>query len=191
MKRLPPDKLNKLIIVIVATLAAVGMVYYLLIGPQKEENQKLAAETVGQVAKLQQIKTSVKQAEVTANKVNEIAQLLGRAEEDTATGDLFAWTYDTIRQFKGNRHIEIKSIGQPVVSDVDLIAGFPYKQIKFQIMGTGYYHDIGKFVADLENKFPHMRVVNLTMDSGSLTESSSGEKLSFRLEIAALVKPNA
>jgi len=191
MKRLSPDKRNKLILVIVATLATVGMVYYLLIGPQKEQNQKLAAETVGQIAKLQQIKTALKQAETTADKVNEIGQFLGRAEEDTATGDFFAWTYDTIRQFKGTRHIEIKSIGQPVLADVDIIPGFPYKQIKFQIMGTGYYHDIGKFVSDLENRFPHMRVINLTLDSNSLTENNTGEKLSFRMEVAALVKPNA
>ena len=122
--------------------------------------------------------------------MEEITQRLSHAEEDSATGDFFAWTYDTIRQFKINRHVDITSIGQPVLADVEMLPNFPYKQIKFQIIGTGYYHDIGKFIADLENKFPHMRVVNLTMDTASNTESSN-EKLAFRIEIAALVKPNA
>ena len=190
MKRLTPDKRNKLVLVIMATLAVIGLVYFFLIAPQKEQNQKLAVETATDLAKLQLIKTSVKQADITANKVEEITQRLSHAEEDSATGDFFAWTYDTIRQFKINRHVDITSIGQPVLADVEMLPNFPYKQIKFQIIGTGYYHDIGKFIADLENKFPHMRVVNLTMDTASNTESSN-EKLAFRIEIAALVKPNA
>jgi Tfp pilus assembly protein PilO len=190
MKRLSPDKRNKLVLVIVATLAVVGLIYFFLIAPQKEENQKLANETAAELTKLQQIKTSIKQAEATADKVEEISQRLSHAEEDTATGDPLAWTYDTIRQFKASRHVEITSIGQPTSADVELLANFPYKQIKFQIIGTGYYHDIGKFVADLENKFPHVRVVNLSLDAGGAAEGA-GEKLSFRMEIAALVKPNA
>jgi hypothetical protein len=57
-------------------------------------------------------------------------------------------------------------------------------------MGTGYFHDIGKFIADLENKFPHMRVVNLAIDPSN-AQGAGLEKLSFRMEIVALVKPNA
>ncbi len=60
---------------------------------------------------------------------------LNQAEEDVATGDLFAWTYDTIRQFKAGYHVDIPTIGQPVQSDVDLIPNFPYKQINFSLDG--------------------------------------------------------
>jgi Tfp pilus assembly protein PilO len=190
MKRLSPDKRNKLVLVIVATLAVIALVYFFLISPQKELNHKLATQAAADQAKLQQIKTSIKQANVTADKVAELMQQLSQAEEDTASGDLFAWTYDTIRQFKTNRHVDITSIGQPSPSEVEIIPNFPYKQIKFQIIGNGYFHDIGKFVADLENKFPHMRIVNLTIDSSAASEGS-GEKLTFRMEIAALIKPNA
>ena len=95
-----------------------------------------------------------------------------------------------MRQFKVNRHIEITTIGQPTQSDVDMLPNFPYKQIRFEIIGNGYFHDIGKFIADLENKFPHMRIINLTIDT-ALGAETAGEKLSFRMEIAALVKPNA
>lgn len=190
MKRLSPDKRNKLVLVIVATLAVIGLIYFFLIAPQKEQNRKLAAETAAKQTKLQLIKTSIKQGDATAAKVGEITQQLSRAEEDTATGDLYAWTYDSIRRFKAAYHVDIANPGQPTLGECDLIGNLPYKQIKFQITGTGYYHDIGKFVADLENKFPHLRVINLTMDAGGAAEGTS-EKLSFRMEIAALVKPNA
>lgn len=189
MKRLSPDRRNKLIFVILGTAALIGLVYFFLIGPQKEQNIKLASETNDEQTRLQQIKKTIKQADTTAGTVGEIAAQLGRAEEDAATGDVFAWTYDTIRQFKINRHVEITSIGQPTSSDVDWLPNVPYKQIKFQIIGNGYYYDIGKFAADLENKFPHMRIINLTVEAASGPEAT-GEKLSFRMDIAALVKPN-
>ena len=188
MKRLPPHKRNKLILVIVITLAVVGLVYFFLIDPQNEGNKKLAADTNVKASELLQIKKLIKQADATAGTAGDITTLLNHAEEDTAAGDVFAWTYDTMRQFKVNRHIEITTIGQPVQSDVDIIPNFPYKQIRFQIVGNGYFHDLGKFVSDLENKFPHMRIVNITIDT-TLGSETVNEKLSFRMEVAALVKP--
>jgi Tfp pilus assembly protein PilO len=189
MKRLAPDKRNKLILVIAGTAGLIGIVYFFLIGPQKEENQKLGAAEATDRAKLQQVRQTVAQAAATSERVTEISQLLARAEDDSAAGDVFAWTYDTIRQFKTPHKVDITSIGQPVQSDVDLIANCPYKQIRFQILGTGYYHDIGKFIASFENKFPHMRVTTLAIDAGG--SDGQSEKLSFRVEIVALVKPNA
>jgi hypothetical protein len=189
MKRLPPEKRNKLILVVIGSLGLISLVYFLLIGPQKAQDRALAAQTNKELINLEQMKRTIKEADVTASKVTGIAALLNSAEADTASGDVLAWTYDTMRQFNVNRHIDITTMGQPVESDEDLIADFPYKQIKFEIIGTGYYHDIGKFIADLENKFPHIRVLNINIDPNGASEAAP-EKLSFRMEIAALVKPN-
>jgi Tfp pilus assembly protein PilO len=191
MKRLPPEKRNKLILVVVATLTLIGLVYFLLIGPQNDQNRDLASKTNGELANLQTMQKALKQTDATAVKAGEISVLLNHAEEDMATGDVFAWTYDTIRQFKVNRHVEITTIGQPAPADlVDVLPNFPYKQIKFEIIGNGYYHDIGKFAAELENKFPHVRIVNLTIDAATASDAPT-EKLAFRMQIAALVKPNS
>jgi hypothetical protein len=73
------------------------------------------------------------------------------------------------------------------VGDVDLIPQFPYKQAKISLSGVAFYHDLGKFISDFENTFPHMRIVNLTVEPANGTGADS-EKLSFRLEIVALVK---
>jgi len=189
MKRLSPTKRNQLILAILGTLAAVSLVYFFLIGPQNKENVRLHAKNIEEQSRLENIKKAIGQAEATAKDAAEVSKQLNLTEADVATGDLFIWTYDLIRQFKANYQVVIPTVGQPSQPDtVDLIPGFPYKQIKFSIMGTGYYHDIGKFIADLENKFPHMRVVNLAMDPGN---GLGQDKLSFHLEIVALVKPNA
>lgn len=190
MKRLAPDKRNKLIFVILGTLAVIAGIYLFLIGPQIAENHKVAAKIVSEQERLKKIEDTIKMAEATAKNAETNALLLKAAEKDVASGDLFAWTYDTIRRFKSDYSLDIPSVGQPVQSVVDLIPNFPYKQIKFSLIGTGYYHDIGKFISDLENKFPHMRVDNLTIDASGGTDESS-QKLSFRIELVALVKPNA
>jgi Tfp pilus assembly protein PilO len=186
MKKLPQAKRNQLIFVIVAIVAALGMIYFFLISPQNQEKSKLLADAAATASKLEAIKKTVQQADASAKKADEVMAQLNQTETDIATGDVFAWTYDTIRRFKSNYKIELPNIGQPVQSDVDILAGFPYKQIKFTISGTGYFHDVGKFVSDLENKFPHIRVLNISMEPVEI----NSEKLSFRMEIAALVKAN-
>jgi len=189
MKRLPPAKRNQLIGVVAATVVGLGLVYFLLISPQKEQNASLGVKIHTEQEKLKSIKTSITDNALIATKLSDITTKLNQAEEDVATGDVYAWTYDTIRRFKALYKVEIPSIGQPAVSDMDMLSGFPYRQVKVTISGSAYYHDLGKFVADFENTYPHMRIVNLSIEpSGQL--GANAEKLSFRLDIIALVKPN-
>ncbi len=63
--------------------------------------------------------------------LDDLTGQLTQAESDIASGDLYAWTVDTIRRFKTNYRVEIPTIGQPSQGDCDLIGDFPYKQIKF------------------------------------------------------------
>ena len=188
MKRLPAAKRNQLIVVILATLGLIGLVYFLLINPQNEKNRGLATSIGTETVRLQQIKTTIKQMEATASALADLTQQLNHAEEDVASGDLYAWTYDVIRRFKASYHLEIANPGQPAQSECDLVGGFPYKQIRFSLTGTAYYHDLGKFVSDFENKFPHCRVLNLSIDPGG-NSTTGGEHLNFRMDIVALVKP--
>jgi hypothetical protein len=114
-----------------------------------------------------------------------VTQNLSRAESDMASGDLYSWTYNTIRLFKTPYQVDIPDIGHPDVEVTDLLPAFPFKQVKFTITGTAYYHDLGKFIADFENTFPHIRVVNLQMQPDP---TANDEKLSFKMEVIALVK---
>jgi len=191
MKRLPPAKRNHLIIVIAVTIVVVCCIYFFLIQSQKEENIKLAHDTIDRHGELEVIKKSIAQANVTDANLTEITLQLSHAEEDVVTGDAYAWIYDTIRRFKSTYHVDIPNIGQPTISDVDVLAGFPYKQVKVSLSGTAYYHDLGKFFADFENTYPHVRLVNLSLEPVGLgPASTSNEKLTFRVELVALIKPN-
>jgi Tfp pilus assembly protein PilO len=190
MKKLSPAKKQQLGLIAVATVTAIILVYVFLIGPQQEQNKKLQAEAKEKQAQAQQIQKLITQKEETKNKAAQISADLDQTETDIASGDVFAWTYDTIRHFKADYHLEIPNIGQPVTADVELIPSFPYKQIRFTIGGTGYYHEIGKFISGLENKFPHMRVANVMLEP-AFGPDAGPDKLAFQMEIMALVKPNS
>lgn len=189
MKRLSPAKRNQLIAIVFATVAVVSMVYTLLISPQKLQISKLTNETSARSSELQKIKDAIKRSEATTQALSEITEQLNHAEEDVATGDVYAWTYDILRRFKSNYQVDIPSISQTAFSDVDLIHNFPYRQVKLTLNGTAYYHDLGKFVTDFENTFQHMRLVNLVVESVNTVKTPS-ERLIFHMEIVALVKPN-
>lgn len=188
MKRLSPAKQQQLIGVLLAVLVLICGVYFFLISPQQKRNRDLAMQISKASDQLSQYQTAIKQLDAKAAEAADLKQQLTQAEEDIASGDLYEWTYEKIiRGFKPGYKVEIPTIGQPAQGDCELIAGLPYKQIRFSLVGTAYYHDLGKFIADFENKFPHCRVLNVTAEAP--IAGGGGERLNFRMEIAALVKP--
>ncbi len=189
MNKLSPEKRNQLIIVVSITAAVLGAIYFFLIQPQKDGLQHLADAKADALKKLQQYKDTIKKSDEAVAELQEMTQALATNESDIASGDIYAWTYDKLRAFKANYHVDIPNIGQPSpVSEVDLLPGSPYKQIRLSLTGTAFYHDLGKFVSDFENSFPHMRLVNLEVDPSIGATGSEGEKLAFHMDVVILVK---
>jgi hypothetical protein len=183
------EKRNQLITVIFVTLAMLTLIGLGLIRPQFASISKIEIAKKAAAKDLLSIKHAITNAEAIENEWNETNSALAQAEEDMASGDLYSWTYDTIRHFKQSYKVEIPEVGHPTIGESDLLPSFPYKQIQFTINGTAYYHDLGKFIADFENSFPHSRMVHLVVEPASGADSN-GEKLSFRMEIITLLKPN-
>jgi len=188
MKKLSKEKRNQLVVVVIVTLAVLGLIYFALIQRQYDSLAKIARAKKNADAKLVSIKTTITNAEAISKELSESSAALEQTTADMASGDLYSWTYDTLRRFKQPYHVDIPEVSQPAVGPVDLLPAFPYKQIRFTVGGTGYYHDLGKFIADFENNFPHARLVNLVIEPSPGVESS--EKLTFKMDIIALVKPN-
>jgi hypothetical protein len=189
MNKLPKEKRDRLILVMISTIMLVVLIYFGLIRTQDANISKIKNDTAAARDKLLDIEDAIKQSDATTTELIDIGDTLSHAEDDMASGDTYAWTYDTIRHFKVPYKVDIPDVSQPSAEDVDLLADFPYKQLKFNISGMAYYHDLGKFISDFENTFPHIRVVNLSLEpSGGSGEDS--EKLAFRMDIIALIKPN-
>jgi Tfp pilus assembly protein PilO len=191
MSIFPKDKEKRVqfIFLIFCALVVLGLLGLTLIRPQYEALSKIDKSKKAEQSKLKNITDTIKKAGDAATQLSNTTANLPYLEADVASGDVYAWTYDTIRRFKASYRVDIPTIGQPSIGEVDVLPKFPYKQVKVNVSGTAHYHDLGKFIADFENTFPHVRVVNLTIEPASPTGEGS-EKLSFRMDIVALVKPN-
>jgi Tfp pilus assembly protein PilO len=187
MKWLPKDRQNPFIIVVLTTAAVLVLIYFFLIGTQHGLLSKIAANRLAAEKKLQDMDNTIKNADLTAKHLEVFKADLVHAEMDMASGDLYSWTYSTMRQFKSAYKVELPDIGAPKLGQVDLLPAFPYSQITFTISGKAYYHELGKFVADFENAFPHARLVNLNVTP----VAGDTETLTFNVDVIALVKPNA
>lgn len=170
---------------------ALGTVIVLLVGidfgvihPQHSKLAALKQQTTDTRAKLQADSVVIRESTANSAELADLSQQLASNELDMASGDIYAWTLDTVRHFKANYRVDVPEIGQPSISAMDQFPKFPYQQLRFSIRGTGYYHDIGKFIADFENEYPHMRVEDLDM----VPVGGGTEKLSFKAEVVALVK---
>jgi hypothetical protein len=187
MNWLPKERRNPFIIVVLITVVALVLIYFGLISSQHATLSKIAANRQTAGDKLQDIEKTIRNSALTINELAGLTTDLSRAEADMASGDLYSWTYGTMRQFKQPYKVEIPEIGPPKVGDVDLLPAFPYKQITFTVSGKAYYHELGRFVADFENAFPHAQLVNLNLSPAN----GEGEQITFSMDIIALVKPNA
>ncbi len=184
--KLSKDKRNQLLLVIFCTVAVLALMWFELILPQYGALTRAAGSEHAAEKKLQGIQSAIEHAHTITAELTNITETLSSAEGDVASGDLYSWTYNTIRLFKTPYQVDIPDIGHPDVEPVDLLPSFPFKQVKFTITGTAYYHNLGKFIADFENTFPHIRVVNLQLQPAQNTDGD--ERLSFKMDVIALVK---
>lgn len=190
MKNMPKDKRNQLILAALIFAVVAGAWYMVVYKSQTESLDTLRSKRDAAQKKLQEAKLAIKSADVVESQLCDLKKRLEKVEDTMATGDLYAWTINLIRQFKLSYKVEIPQFSQiDGPRDVTMLANFPYKQATLTIGGTAHFHDLGRFIADFENQFPYMRLMNLTLEPSSGLMAADKERLSFRLEIATLVKP--
>src|SRR5947199_8814499 len=187
--KLPKGKRKNLVLVVLVTLAILAGLGFGLIRPQYSSLKRLAGDKVKAEKKYQQMQEAVKHADQLVAELNWAKTALGTMEKDVASGDLYSWVISTLRAFKVPYQVDLPAFS-PIGprSPMSLIPNFPYEQASITVAGRAHFHDFGRFVADLENQFPHIRVLNLDLDLD--TVSTQPEMLSFKMDIVTLVKPN-
>jgi len=180
---------EQLIGVTLGTLALVAVLWWFGVTAKQGELSKTLDNTAQTQDKLRRAENTMRQGEEIANKLQAHRQILDRREATLAPDrDAYAWIISTIKPFiQSRKGIDIYHYSQPEVSDLGIIPGFPYKWATFHLEGTGYYHDFGKFFADLENDFPYFRVQNLEMSANAST-GVEPEKLTVSFELVVPIK---
>jgi len=200
MKNLPKEKRDRIVLTTLGGLAVVAGLYFGLIGPQTRslaEAARKKTEQEDRIASAERLVANVSQVEKNLERVT--GNLLA-VEETMAFGDMYSWVIQTVTGFKGTSpdgyKIEIPQFSREVATEVGMFPKFPYKAVAFHLRGTARYHDFGRFVAEFENAFPFLRIQNIELEPASASAASAGtpgpdtaEKLAFKFEIVALVKP--
>ncbi len=191
LSKLPKEKRDRLILVILGTLIAAAGLYFGLLRRQHETLNHLTQKKASATQKLQVVRDTISRADQAKLDLDEAKTALVAAEADVASGDLYAWVINWLRQYKASYKVEIPQYSQLTSpADVNLLPNFPYKQTTLTVAGSGHFHDLGSFLADLENQFPHIRILNLTLDANAPSASGESEILSFKMDIVTLAKPN-
>ena len=192
MKKLSKEKRLHLILVGIGTLAVMAGLWFGLITMQEGKKKEIAEKSQSVQQEIDKIQKVVVEAHEVELALSGATNRLNKIENNMAAGDLFSWVVSAIKQFNVPSYkVEMPQIGAPVVGEVRMFPDFPYTQAVVTVSGSAYYYEFGKFLADLENHFPYLRVQNLNLDPGMAGNADEREKLSFRMEIVTLVKPHA
>ena len=191
-RKLPREKRNKLVAVVAGALLVVAGMYLLLIAPQNQNLDRLARKKVEVKNSQRRILDAVRRASEIETELTSARKTLSDAEVDIASGDLYSWVINTLRDFKGKYNKVNVPQFNPIgaTTEVTLLPNFPYKQTTLSVAGTAHFHDFGRFLADLENQFPHIRVLNLSLELNQSPVAEEQETVSFRMDVVTLVKTN-
>jgi hypothetical protein len=197
--KLSKDKRDRIILTIMLTLGVSWGLWQFVVTSRSARLKAQREEYVNQEAQLVQARDWIERAQAVEKEKVEAVAALNQVEAGLARrDDPYAWSYlllDKIRE----KHPALRNLdvaGKPAVGPVRLLPGFPYDATTFTVVGRGYYHDFGRFLADFENEYPYYRVENMELTARSTAADSEAtldgpEMLGFKFDIVALLQPPA
>ena len=192
-KKLSKEKKNHLVLVGLVTLMLLVGLGYGLIRFQLEHVKNLAKRKLDVDQELKLMTKAIQSSDSIQARLAEASKELAAQEDTMASGDKLAWLVSSLKTaLRQHPKVDVPDFSTILEGDCSLLAKFPYSQVLISIKGTGQYHDIGRFIAQLENDRPHFRVLNVEIEpsrQGPGNDREKSEKLSFKCSIAALVKP--
>ena len=193
MKNFSKEKRNRLLLVLLGTVASIAGLYYGVIATQRKSIEAIGLRYIEQENKLTGAERLAGNISQFQKNLETTTERLKTIEGSMASGDMYSWVILTINTFKENHRVDIPQFSREIPMEVGMFPNFPYRAAAFHLRGTAHFHDFGRFVADFENSFPYMRIQNIELEpppASNTTGPTDQEKLSFKMEVVALVNPN-
>jgi hypothetical protein len=195
IKNLSKEKRDRLLLIAIGTIAITVGLYLGLVKAQKRTLDRISKQTAEQSEKVGGAERLMKSRGEVEKSLEANLQKLKAIEQTMASGDMYSWIISTVNRFRADRKIDIPQFSREVTTEVGMFPKFPYRAALFNVRGTAHFHDLGKFIADFENTFPYLRVQNVDLEPATQSAAAGAavdpEKLSFKMEIVALINPNA
>jgi Tfp pilus assembly protein PilO len=195
MNKLTREKRDRIILTGVAAAVLVAGLWFGFIRSQKTKVKETAAEITRAADKVAQARRRIEKESQIQSELETATARLKDIEGQMASGDLYSWVIVTLNKFRSAYKVDIPSFTREQIGEVGILPEFPYRAATFVVRGSAYYHDLGKFLADFENRFPYIRLQNLEIEPVGTPAATAPhgpadqEKLSFKMEIVALIKP--
>lgn len=183
------EKREQLLQVALGTVIVLAALWIGVISHQRSALKKRAATVVELEQKLARAKRTLGREDEIQTELIEKSKELEAIEETMAQGDLYSWIILTMNEFRAKHRVEIPDFSRELRGPVGLLPEFPYESATFTLRGTARYHDFGMFLAEFEREHPFMRVQDIAIEPAPPGPEQSREKLAFKLEITALIKP--
>ena len=157
----------------VTFVIASGVVWFFLVeGPRAALKKQRQARSDAQTA-LDKSRKQMNDAARSKAALEASQRRLDDIESKMPAGDPYRWLVKAFGEFPAASHVSIANIEAPHVSESTIYPKVPYKAATFAVSGTGFYHEFGTFLAELENEFPHMRVRRLELTPAYPGESDT------------------
>src|SRR4051794_29653456 len=105
-RKLPKDKRNNLILVVLITSIVVAGLGFGLIKYQYTVLGGLAEKKVNAQRQLDRMRDAIKQGDKLEGDLDDAKKTLATLEDDMASGDLYSWVINTVRRFKLGYKVE-------------------------------------------------------------------------------------
>jgi hypothetical protein len=189
MNKLPKQKRDHLILICLGTLAVIAALWMTVITSQKRSLDSLQKRKADMQEKVAKANNLLKKGSTLEGELSDKIKTLEAIETSMPAGDLYSWMVTHLDQLRNPEKIRNWVIGKEVVGEVEMFAKFPYRAARFQCRGNAYFHDLGRLLADIENRFPFFRIQNVDIAPTSGTTGDDRERLEFRFEVVALIRP--
>lgn len=194
MNKLSKDKRDKIILVVIGTLAAVAGIWFAVIKNQLSSHEEAKKRLTEVEQKLTRGRAALNAADATQQQLAAFTATLKTCEQAMAVpNDMYSWFFQTMNTFRAGHQVDIPQFSRETPAEVGLFPSFPYRAALFTVRGSAFYHDFGKFLADFENEHPYIRVqgveIEPNVDPGAAGPAS--ERLSFKMDLLTLVRPTA
>lgn len=193
--KLTEDQKKKLAGVLAGTAGVCYLIFQFVISAQKATLAGLEQQIASASDKAAKAEREVKSTQQVQDLLQARTEQLQAIESKMASGDLFFWSVSTVNGFlEQHKKVSIPKFTKPTEGEIGILPGFPYKAATFSVEGSAHYEDFGRFVAGFENEFPYLRLQNIELSPLSLGNpepSKDPEKLGFKMDVVALIKPGS
>jgi Tfp pilus assembly protein PilO len=192
MARISPEKRQQIVVVAVVGALALAGAWWFGIRALKSRLTQVGAKIVEVKTKEQEARKLVQQADQRQADLDAAHERLATIEDKMIAGDMNNWIRTVIITFKSTANygsLDINTFSSSEELRTSMLPDFPYRSFLYRVNGTAYYHDLGRFLADFENAYPHIRVLNVDLQPVDPSQGKQAEALNFTVEIVALLKP--